>query len=159
MAYRSSKEKAENRVLARRLYVKEGVSFEDISQATGETVRTLKTWCKLGQWDTLKYGIFDPDRDRLRTLRASLFDRIEAHLKESKLPHVEIDLLAKVDRMLARQEAKVRADPGLTTLIALETLLDDLQEHDPALKSEVAKHLPRIGKRIRTRGYPDLMDD
>ncbi len=159
MAYRSSKEKAENRVLARRLYVKEGVSFEDISQTTGETVRTLKTWCKLGQWDTLKYGIFDPDRDRLRTLRASLFDRIEAHLKEHKLPQAEIDLLAKVDRMLARQEAKVRADPGLTTLIVLETLLDDLQEHDPALKSQVVEHIPRIAKRISTRGYPDLMND
>ena len=159
MAYRSSKEKAENRGLARQLYVKEGVSFEDISQTTGETVRTLKTWCKLGQWDTLKHGIFDPDRDRLRNLRASLFDRIEAHLQENKLPHTEIDLLAKVDRMLARQEAKVRARPALTTLIVLETLLDDLQEHDPALKSQVAKHLPRIGKRISTRGYPDLMND
>lgn len=159
MAYRSSKEKAENRVLARQLYVKEGMSFEDISQTIGETVRTLKAWCKLGQWDTLKHGVYDPDRERLRNLRASLFDRIETHLKENKLSHTEIDSLAKVDRMLARQEAKVRADPALTTIITLETLLDDLQEHDPALRDQVAQHLPRIAKRISTRGYPDIMDD
>ena len=157
MAYRSSKEKAENRILARQLYVKEGLSLEDISETTGETVRTLKTWCKLGQWDILKHGIYAPDRDRLRNLRTRLFDRIEARFKENTLPHTEIDLLAKVDRMLARQEAKVRADPALTMLITLETLLDDLQEHDPALRSQMAKHLPRIAKRISSRGYPDLM--
>ena len=112
-----------------------------------------------GYIKNIKHGVYDPDRDRLRNLRASLFDRIEADLKENKLPHAEIDLLAKVDRMLARQEAKGRAHPALTTIIALETLLDDLQEHDPALKSQVLKHIPRIAKRISTRGYPDIMND
>ena len=159
MAYRSSKEKAENRVLARQLYVKEGLSLEEVSRTTGETVRTLKAWCKLGQWDILKHGVYAPDRDRLRTLRASLLDRIEAHLKENTLPHTEIESLAKVDRMLARQEAKVRANPALTTLIVLETLLDDLQEHDPALRDQVVRHLPRIAKRVSRRGYPDIMND
>ena len=96
-----------------------------------------------GYIKNIKHGVYDPDRDRLRNLRASLFDRIEADLKENKLPHAEIDLLAKVDRMLARQEAKVRAHPALTTLIALETLLDDLQEHDPALEEPGAKAYPQ----------------
>ena len=157
MAYRSTKEKAENRTMARQLYVKEGLSLEDISQSTGETVKTIKAWCKLGQWDVLKGGAYDPDRDRLRNLRTNLFDRIEAQFTDGKLPHTEIGLLAKVDTMLARREAKAKVQPGASVVATLQLLIEDLREHDPALLEKLGKHLVRIGERAAQRGFFEML--
>ena len=157
MAYRSTKEKAENRTLARQMYVQGGLSLEEISQSTGETVKTLRAWRKLGQWDLLKDGVSDPEHARLRHLRNSLLDRIEAQLKDDKLPHTEIGLLAKVDRMLARYEEKTKTHPARTVLATLELLTEDLQEHDLALLRKLGPHIKRIGDRAAAGGLAEIL--
>ena len=157
MAYRSTKEKAENRTMARKLYTQEGYSLEDISQTTGETVRTLKAWCKLGQWDILKNRAYDPDRDRLRHLRTNLLDRIEAQFTDGKLPHTEIGLLTRVDTMLARHEAKAELYPGASVVATLQLLIEDLQEHDPALLEKMRKYFVRAGERAAKGGFFEML--
>ena len=49
MAYRPTKEKAEAQKAARKLYVEDRLSLEEISQQTGETVKTLRAWRNLGE--------------------------------------------------------------------------------------------------------------
>ncbi len=45
---RPTKEKAEAQKAARKLYVNIGLSLKEVHQQTGETLRTLKSWCRRG---------------------------------------------------------------------------------------------------------------
>ena len=157
MPYRSTKEKANTRTIARQLYIKEGLSLEETSQSTGETVKTIRAWRNLGQWDLLRNSADKPERERLRKLRDSLFNRIEAQLTDSKLPHTEIGLLAKVDGMIARQEDRVRWDPARVVLGTLELLIEDLREHAPALLKALGPHIKRVADRIKDGALLDVL--
>ncbi len=157
MAYRSTKEKDNARAIARQLYIKEGLSLEEVHQSTGETVKTLRAWRNLGQWDLLRGDPDNPERERLRKLRDSLFDRIEAQLKDGKLPHTEIGLLDKVDRMIARQEANLEWDVARVVLGTLELLIEDLQKHDPNLLKKLGSHIRRAGLRIKDGALLDVL--
>ena len=157
MPYRSTQKKAKARSMARQLYIKEGLSLEEVSQSTGETVKTLRAWRNLGEWDFLKGSIAKPELDRLQELRGSLFDRIEAQLKDNKLPHTEIGLLAKVDRMIERQEIKRLYDPGLVVLAMLELLIDEVRANDPALLQALIPSLESLKDRLFSGGIGDIL--
>ena len=104
MAYRSTKEKFAAQAKARDLYVKDGLSLEEISQQTGETLKTLRTWRNLGDWENLREEDAKTDLDRLRSLRDSLLDKAEAQIKEGKLPHTEIGLMYRLEKMIDQRE-------------------------------------------------------
>ena len=157
MPYRSTQEKTKARSMARQLYIKEGLSLEEVSQSTGETVKTLRAWRNLGEWDFLRSSADKTERERLQKLRDSLFDRIEAQLKDNKLPHTEIGLLAKVDGMIVRQEGRGRWHPAWVALGTLELLLEELQEHAPDLLKEFAPYIKRVGLRIKNGDLLDVL--
>ena len=117
MAYRSTKEKAEAQKAARKLFVEDRLSLEEISQQTGETVKTLRAWRNLGEWETVEENA-KTELDRLKDLRSSMLDRAEAQIKEDKLPHIEIGLMYKLERMIAQQEEKQEL-PETVALLAL----------------------------------------
>ena len=158
MAYRSTKEKDKSRAIARQLYIKEGLSLEDIHQQTGETLKTLRAWRNLGQWDSLRDSSYNPELERLRKMRDSLFDRIEAQFTDGKLPHTEIGLLAKIEGMIERHEAKVWRDPLRVVLAALELLMDELREHNPDLLKALGPHLKGLGDRIFSGELVDILE-
>ena len=107
MPYRSTKEKAEAQKVARKLYVTDGLSLKEIHQQTKESMRTLRSWCTLGDWENLREC---RNKDRTRPFEGAygtdLFDRAEAQMKEDKLPHIEIGLMYKLERMIVQQEKK-----------------------------------------------------
>ncbi len=157
MPYRSTKEKAENRIMARLLYTEEGLSLEEVSQSTGETVKTIRAWRNIGQWDQMKLGAYAAESDRLQALRTSLYDRIEAQFKENKLPHTEIGLLAKVDRMITRQEARDALDPGRVVLTMTDWLLSELTEHDRDLLQAMIPYFEKLGVQLRKHGLGGMV--
>ncbi len=157
MPVRSTKEKATNRERARQLYLKEGLSLEEISHSIGETVKTIRAWRSLGEWDLLWVHRDNTERDRLQHVRSSLFDRIEAQLKDNKLPHTEIGLLAKVDRMIARQEEKDLCDPARIVLATLEFFVTELQEHDRDLLRKLGPYIKKVGEGIKNEGLGKIL--
>lgn len=157
MSYRSTKEKDNARANARQLYIKKGLSLEDIHQQTGETLKTLRAWRNLGQWDALRDNSYNPELERLRKVRDNLLDRIEAQFADSKLPHTEIGLLAKVDGMITRHEASVQGHVLEIVLAAFEFLLEELQKHNPDLAKAVGPPLGRIRARILKEGLVDIL--
>ncbi len=157
MAYRSTKEKGNARVIARQLYIKKGLSLEDIHQQTGETLKTLRAWRNLGEWDILRDNAYNPELERLRRLRDNLFDRIEAQFTDGKLPHTEIGLLVKVDSMIARHNAKAEGQVPEIVLAALELLIDELHEHNPDLLKALVPYLKGHGKRIFRGELADIL--
>ena len=108
MAYRSTKEKAEAQKVARKLYVEDGLSLKEIHQQTGETMRTLRSWCNLGDWENLREANKDRTRPVREELRDSLLDKAEAQMEAGKLPHTEIGLMYRLERMIDRSRAKER---------------------------------------------------
>lgn len=158
MSYRSTKEKDNARANARQLYIRKGLSLEDIHQQTGETLKTLRAWRNLGEWDILRDNAYNPELQRLRKVRDSLLDRIETQFTDSKLPHTEIGLLAKVDSMITRHEARVQAYVLEIVLAAFELLLEELHEHNPDLAKAVGPSLRRTGKRIFKERLVDMLE-
>ena len=147
MAYRSTKEKAEAQKVARKLYVEDRLSLKEINQQTGETLRTLKSWCNLGDWDGLRVADADIDFGRLERLRGSLLDKAEAQIKAGKLPHTETGLIYKLDRLLIQREKKVeRIDTIMTN--TLQYLILYLMEHDRELARTLANHIKEFSRWI-----------
>lgn len=104
MARRSTREKAEAQRVARNLYVIDGFSLKEIRQQTGEPMRTLKAWCNLGDWERLRVAETETELSRLMSLRDGLLDKAEAQSKEGKLPHTEIGLVYKLERLIFQRE-------------------------------------------------------
>ncbi len=114
MSYRSTKEKREAQETARSLYVQDGLSLEEISRQTGETLRTLSAWRNLGEWKVIREHNSRTELDRLNSLRDSLLDRAEAQFKDGKLPHTEIGLVTKLERIIAQRERRtLEMAPGI----------------------------------------------
>lgn len=133
MPYRSTKKKAEAQKAARKLYVVDGLSLKEIHQQTGETMRTLRAWCNLGDWENQRAIT---EFDRLESLRDSLLDRAEAQIKEGKLPHTEIGLIYKLERLIVQREKKLeRVDTIMMN--TLQYLALYLMEHDPELARDL----------------------
>ena len=147
MAYRSTKEKAEAQKVGRKLYVEDKLSLEEIHQQTGETLRTLRTWHNLGDWENLREAETKTELDRLKDLRSSLLDRAEAQIKEGKLPHTEIGLVYKLERLIVQREKKEeRVDTIMMN--TLQYLALYLMEHDTELGRALVNHLEEFSRWI-----------
>ena len=115
---RTTKERAEARKVARKLYVKDRLSLKEVRQQTGENMRTLKAWCDLGDWDGLREKEAKTELDRLESIRENLLDRAEAQIKEDKLPHIEIGLMYRMEKLIAQQ----KKEENMVKIIALNTV-------------------------------------
>lgn len=124
MAYRSTRKLFPTQAAARRLYVEDQLSLREISQRLEEPVKTLRAWRNLGGWEALKEKNAKTELDRLKDLRNGLIDRAEAQLKEGKLPHIEIGLLYKLERVID-QRKKNQDLPKVAVLHALKKLTFD----------------------------------
>ena len=150
MPYRSTKEKREAQEAARSLYVQDGLSLEEISRQTGETLKTLRAWRNLGEWKVVREHAARTELDRLNSLRDSLLDRAEAQLKDGKLPHTEIGLVTKLERVIAQRERRTLELAPNIVLYTLKYLIAYLREHDPQLAQAFADHL---------RGFADFVKE
>ena len=147
MLYRSTKEKAEAQKVARKLYVEERLSLKEIHQQTGETMRTLRSWYNLGDWDGLRVADADIGLDRLERLRDRLLDKAEARIKEDKLPHTELGLVYKLERLIIQREKKrERIDTILKN--TLQYLVLYLMEHDMELARALVNQLKEFPRWI-----------
>ena len=144
MPYRSTQEKREAQEAARGLYVKDGLSLAEISRQTGETLKTLRAWRNLGEWKVMREHNARTELDRLNSLRDSLLDRAEAQLKDGKLPHTEIGLVSKLERVIAQRERRtLELAPGIV-LYTLKYLIGYLRKHDPKLLQAFFPHFQKF---------------
>ena len=155
MAYRSTQEKSKAQATARQLYVEDGLSLEEISRQTGEPVKTLRAWRNLGVWNVMREHGVRTDLARLNSLRDSLLDRAESQLKAGKLPHTEIGLAYKVERMIAQNRRNRRAMAPAIMLYTLEHLAKYLLEHDPTLAKAFADHIEAFSKWVMDQDFSD----
>ena len=142
MPYRSTKEKAEAQKAARNLYVNIELSLEEVSQQTGETMRTLRSWCNLGDWDGLREAATETELDRLESLRESLLDRAEAQRKAGKLPHTEIGLMYKLEKLIAQH----KKEETMVKVVALNTVgyfMEYMYEQDQNLTAALAPYFEK----------------
>jgi len=155
MPYRSTKEKAEAQKVARKLYVEDRLSLKEVREQTGEPMRTLRSWCNLGDWETLRGAETETELDRLKDLRGSLLDRAEAQIKEGKLPHTEIGLMYKLEKMIDQREQKQNL-PETAVLQALRHFGPSLIQTRMDLRNTFEKILLDFGKSISEQGFPRL---
>ena len=147
MAYRSTKEKAAAQAKARKLYVAYGMSLDEIHEETGETIKTLRSWSNLGDWKGIREEALKSELDRLVRLRNHLLDKAEAQIKEDKLPHTEIGLVYKLERLIFQREKKEERDTAIL-VNTLQYLVLYLMEHDPKLAQALGSHLEEFSRWI-----------
>lgn len=157
MPYRSTQEKHEAQEAARSLYVKDGLSLAEISRQTGETLKTLRAWRNLGEWKVIREHNARTELDRLNSLRDSLLDRAEAQLKDGKLPHTEIGLVSKLERVIAQRERRTLELAPDIVLYTLKSLMDYLLEHDPKLAQAFVDHLQGFGDFVKEQDFTGLL--
>ena len=148
MAYRSTKDKAKAQEYARRLYVKDGLSLEEIRRKTGEPIKTLRAWQRLGNWQDSQEAKGADDLDRLRHLRDGLLDKAEAQIKAEKLPHTEIGLMYRLERLIAQREKSEEMTITVTTN-TLNYLMGYILHHDQKLGQSVRPHILEFSKWLR----------
>ena len=152
MPYRSTKEKAEAQKVARKLYVEDRLSLKEVREQTGEPMKTLRSWCNLGDWENLRGAETKTELERLKDLRSNLLDRAEAQMKEDKLPHIEIGLMYKLERMIDRREQ----EQGLPETVALLALrqFGPRMSHLGGEPSNIYRDiLTEFGKSIAEQGF------
>ena len=155
MPYRSTQDKHKARTTAHQLYVQDGLSLEEISRQTGETIKTLRAWRNLGEWEAMREKDARTESDRLKSLRDSLLDRAEAQLEAGKLPHTEIGLLYKVERMIdQRRRKRLEMAPDIV-LYTIKYLIDYLREHDPKLNRAFAGHIQGFADYVKGQNFTD----
>ena len=154
MAYRPTNGKAEAQKAARKLYVEDRLSLDEISQQTGETVKTLRAWRNLGEWDGLRGKETKTELDRLKDLRSSMLDRAEAQIKEDKLPHIEIGLMYKLERMIVQREQEKQGLPERVALTALRQFGPRMSRFGGELSDTYREILLQFGKSITEQGFP-----
>ena len=154
MAYRPTNGKAEAEKAARKLYVEDRLSLKEISQQTGETVKTLRAWRNLGDWEGLRGKKTKTELDRLKDLRSSMLDRAEAQVKEDKLPHIEIGLMYKLERMIVQREQEKRGLPERVALTALRQFGPRMSQFEGELPDTYREILLQFGKSIAEQGFP-----
>ena len=148
MAYRSTKEKAAAQAKARKLYVAYGMSLDEIHEETGEPIKTLRSWSNLGDWKGMREEILESELDRLVRLRDHLLDKAEAQIREDKLPHTELGLVCKLERLIFQREKKEERINAIM-MNTLQYLSLYLMEHDPELgRAFVHNHLKEFTRWI-----------
>ena len=152
MAYRSTKEKAEAQKFARGLYVNYGLSLKEIHQQTGETMRTLRSWSNLGDWETLRKKYAKTDLNRLEKLRDSLLDKAEAQMKAGKLPHTELGLMYRLEKIIAQQK-KEEIQVKIIAVNTVRYFIEYLLEHDQNLGAALAPHLEKWGEWVAGQDF------
>ena len=78
-----------------------------------------------------------------------MLDKAEAQLKEGKLPHIEIGLMYKLERMIAHREEKQEL-PETVALLALRQLGPKLYGNTAGIYEEI---LTEFGKSIAEQGF------
>ena len=153
MPYRSTQDKHKARTTAHKLYVQDGLSLEEISQQTGETIKTLRAWRNLGDWKAMQEKDARTEFDRLNSLRDSLLDRAEAQLEAGKMPHTEIGLVYKLERMMdQRRRNRLKLAPEIV-LYTIKYLINYLREHDPKLLRAFAAHIQGFGDYVKEQDF------
>ncbi len=153
MPYRSTQDKHKARTTAHKLYVQDGLSLEEISQQTGETIKTLRAWRNLGDWKAMQEKDARTEFDRLNSLRDSLLDRAEAQLEAGKMPHTEIGLVYKLERMMdQRRRNRLKLAPEIV-LYTIKYLINYLREHDPKLVRAFAAHIQGFGDYVKEQDF------
>ena len=143
MPYRSTKEKAEAQKAARKLYVEDELSLKEIHQQTGETLRTLRAWCNLGDWDNLREELATTELGRLEDLRDNLLGKAEAQLKEGKLPHAEIGLMYRLEKLIVQR----KEDELMVRIVSLNTVtyfVQYLLKYDQKLAHALVPHFEKL---------------
>ena len=153
MPYRSTQEKREAQEAARSLYVKDGLSLAEISRQTGETLKTLRAWRNLGEWDTMREKNTRTELDRLNSVRDRLLDKVEAQLEAGKLPHTEIGLLYKAERMIAQRRRRMMDMAPEIVLYTIKYLKDYLRDHDPKLLQAFTAHIQKFGAFVQKQDF------
>ena len=153
MAQRAPRKESPYREVARQLYVEEQLSLQEISRQTGKNIKTLRAWRNLEDWDTLKEQGAKTELDRLKDLRNSLLDRAEAQLKEGKLPHTEIGLMYKLEKMIEQREQKQHL-PETVALYAFKHFGSRLIQTDKELYYAFRKILLEFSGSISETGFP-----
>ena len=149
---RPTKERAEAQKAARKLYVEDGLSLKEIRQQTGEDHENTQS---VVQPRRLGRPAGDRNKDRTRPvredLRGSLLDRAEAQIKADKLPHTEIGLIYKLERLIIQREKKEEMVTTIGNTLQYLTLY--LMEHDPELAralSQSFKGICQMGRCTRS---------
>ena len=150
MPYRSSKEKFIAHDYARKLFVEDGLSLKEISQQTGQTVKTIRAWRNLGNWTTQQEDNAKTELERLESLRDGLLDRAEAQLKEGKMPHTELGLMHKLEKLIDQRE---KSQDMVDTIMVntLQYLGNYLIEYDKELARDFYNHFPQFSEWISTQ--------
>ena len=136
---RPTKGKAEAQKAARKLYVNIGLSLKEVHQQTGETLRTLRSWRTIGDWDGLREEKEKTELDRLERLRDGLLDRAEAQSKEGNMPQAEIRLMCKLENLIAQQ----KKEETMVKVVALNTVgyfMEYMVKQDQNLAVALAPH-------------------
>ena len=153
MPYRSTQDKHKARTTAHKLYVQDGLSLEEISRQTGETIKTLRAWRNLGDWKAMQEKDARTEFDRLNSLRDSLLDRAEAQLEAGKMPHTEIGLVYKLERMMdQRRRNRLKLAPEIV-LYTIKYLMNYLREHDPKLVRAFAAHIQGFANYVKEQDF------
>ena len=153
MPYRSTQDKHKARTTAHKLYVQDGLSLEEISRQTGETIKTLRAWRNLGEWEAMREKDARTELDRLNSLRDSLLDRAEAQLEAGRMPHTEIGLLYKVERMIDQKKRRKQEIAPAMVLYTLDHLVKYLLDHDPKMARAFADHIRGFAKWVQSQDF------
>ena len=92
--------------------------------------------------------------DRLKDLRSSMLDRAEAQIKEDKLPHIEIGLMYKLERMIVQREQKKQELPERVALTALRQFGPRMSHFGGELSDTYREIMLQFGKSIVEQGFP-----
>ena len=155
MPHRSTQEKRKAQTTARNLFVKDGLSLSEISQQTGETVKTLRAWRNLEDWEAMRDKETLTEFGRLKSLRDSLFDKAEAQLKAGKMPHTEIGLVCKLERIIEQKNRRTDRMVPWMILYTIKYLIDYLRVHDPKLAPALGDHLEQFSSWVLEQDFTE----
>ncbi len=91
--------------------------------------------------------------DRLNSLRDSLLDRAEAQLEAGKMPHTEIGLVYKLERMMDQRRRNRLKLATEIVLYTIKYLINYLREHDPKLVRAFAAHIQGFGDYVKEQDF------
>ena len=91
--------------------------------------------------------------DRLNSLRDSLLDRAEAQLEAGRMPHTEIGLLYKVERMIDQKKRRKQEIAPAMVLYTLDHLVKYLLDHDPKMARAFADHIRGFAKWVQSQDF------
>ena len=136
---------------AEHLYVRKGLTFEEVAAETGVSVSQLKRWSEIGQWQELKKNHFNLKRKKEMLHEAQLEKAL------GTLDPQDIYALSRLETALKRSEParkeqkEVEVDRPALFLEDLQFVAEILKEVDPEGLKVVAKSFELIVARFKKR--------